>query len=112
MDDDDVTQWATDAGVKQCWLEVDLGAPQTFARAIIDGVRVRAFQLQYQEGNDWKTFFQGTLIGEDHEMAFDPVTARRVRLNIEAEPAMAGVRHGPAINEFQLFAPASRKTSP
>ena len=69
------------------------------------GVRVKAFELQYQEGNDWKTFFKGTTIGRNREVRFDPVTARHVRLNIDGE-------NGPTINEFQLFAPASRKTSP
>ena len=68
-------------------------------------MRVKAFELQYQEGNDWKTFFKGTAIGRNREVKFDPVTARHVRLNIEGE-------NGPTINEFQLFAPASRKTSP
>ena len=110
VDDDDATRWATDAATGQCWLEVDLGKPQTFDRAMIDecvdyGVRVKAFELQYQEGNDWKTFFKGTAIGRNHEVRFAPVTARHVRLNIDGAS-------GPTINEFQLFAPAGRKTSP
>jgi alpha-L-fucosidase len=110
VDDDDATRWATDAATKQCWLEVDLGTAQTFDRAMIDecvtyGVRVRAFQLQYQEGNGWKTFFKGGTIGRNREVTFDPVSARRVRLNIAGE-------NGPTINEFQLFTPAKRKTLP
>ena len=36
VDDDDATRWATDAATRQCWLEVDLGTPQTFDRAMID----------------------------------------------------------------------------
>ena len=110
VDDNDATRWATDAATSHCWLEVDLGKPETFDRARIDecvdfGVRVKAFELQYREGSDWKTFFKGTAIGRNREVKFDPLTARHVRLNIEGE-------HGPTINEFQLFAPARRKTSP
>ena len=50
------------------------------------------------------TFFHGTAIGKEHEVKFDPVTARHVRLNIEGSG-------GPTINEFQLFAPAKGKAS-
>ena len=87
------TRWATDAATGQCWLEVDLGKPQTFDRAMIDecvdyGVRVKAFELQYQEGNDWKTFFKGKTIGKNREVKFAPVTARHVRLNIDGREAV------------------------
>ncbi len=61
VDGDEDTRWATDASTGPCWLEVDLGKPQTFDRAVIDecidfGVRVNAFELQYKEGEQWKTF--------------------------------------------------------
>ena len=108
VDGDDATRWATDASVGPCWLEVDLGKPETFDRAVIDectkfGVRVKAFELQYQDGRQWKTCFQGTAMGPNREVKFPAVTAQRVRLNItEGEK-------GPTINEFQLFAPAKKK---
>ncbi len=109
VDGDQATRWATDAEVSKCWLEVDLGKAETFDRGVIDecidyGVRVKAFQLQYQKDGDWVTFFHGTAIGKEHEVKFDPVTARHVRLNIEGSG-------GPTINEFQLFAPAKGKAS-
>ena len=109
VDGDDATRWATDAATRHCWLEVDLGAPQTFDRAMIDecvayGVRVKAFELQCREGDGWKTFFRGQVIGRNREVKFPAVTARHVRLSIDG----AG---GPTINEFQLFAPAKRKPS-
>jgi alpha-L-fucosidase len=107
VDGDEETRWATDADTKQCWLEVDLGKPETFDHALIDecveyGVRVKAFELLYQDGNDWKTFFKGTTIGRKLAVQFPPVTARHVRLNIDGE-------HGPTIYEFQLFPPAAGK---
>jgi hypothetical protein len=60
---------------------------------------VKSFELQYQMGDDWVTFYKGLTMGKDCEVKFDPVTAQHVRLSIKG----AG---GPTINEFQLFAPA------
>ncbi len=109
VDGDEDTRWATDASTGPCWLEVDLGRPQTFDRAVIDecvefGVRVQAFELQYREGGTWKTFYSGKGIGYHLEVKFAPVTARIVRLNITEGHG------GPTINEFQLFAPAAQVT--
>jgi alpha-L-fucosidase len=108
VDGDDATRWATDASVGPCWLEVDMGKPETFDRAVIDectkfGVRVKAFELQYQDGRQRKTFFQGTAMGPNREVKFPARTAQQVRLNI------AEGEKGPTINEFQLFAPAKKK---
>lgn len=110
VDDDDYTRWATDGSIGPCWLEVDLGKSETFDRALIDecvdfGVRVKAFDLQYRDGDKWRTFQSGRAIGPNLVLKFDPVTARVVRLNI------TDGQGGPTINEFQLFAPAAPKTS-
>jgi alpha-L-fucosidase len=109
VDGDSATRWATDATTGKRWLEVDLGKPATFDRALIDecidyGVRVKAFELQYLNGNAWVGFVQGKAVGKDHEVKFNPITARRVRLVIDGEG-------GPTINEFQLFAPAKGKAA-
>jgi hypothetical protein len=111
VDDDEHTRWATNAETGPCWLEVDLGKPQTFDRALIRecvdfGVRVNAFELQLKDGDQWKTFHSGKAIGENLELKFEPATARIVRLNITEG------QDGPTIREFQLFAPVARKTSP
>jgi alpha-L-fucosidase len=108
LDDDEDTRWATDGSTGPCWLEVDLGKPQTFDRAVIQecidfGVRVQAFELQYKEGSQWKTFYRGKGIGKDLAVTFAPVTARIVRLNITEG------RDGPTIFEFQLFAPNAKR---
>ncbi|TWU32052.1 alpha-L-fucosidase [Novipirellula artificiosorum] len=107
VDADNSTRWATDAETKECSLEVDLGKPERFDRAVLDecveyGVRVHSFELQYRDGEDWKTFFQGTTIGRGLSVNFDPVTARHVRLRIHGDD-------GPTINEFQLFTPKRTK---
>ncbi|MFI5379060.1 MAG: alpha-L-fucosidase [Tepidisphaerales bacterium] len=101
IDGDSGSRWATDAGTKQAWLEVDLGQPMTFNRAEIDEAyagRVQSFELQYKDGAEWKMFYKGRTIGENFSTPkFDPVTAQVVRLNI------LQATEGPTINEFQLF---------
>jgi len=101
VDDDVFTRWAADAGTQQAWLEVDLGEATTFSRARISEEydRVQEFELQYKDGNQWKTFARGTRIGPDYSNQFESVTARHVRLNI------LKATDGPTIWEFQLFAP-------
>lgn len=111
VDDDEHTRWATDAITGPCWLEVDLGKPQTFDRALIQecvdyGVRVKAFELQRKDDDGWKTVHSGKAVGENREVTFEPVTARVVRLNITDGEG------GPTIREFHLFAPRANKTSP
>jgi len=102
LDDDLETRWATDAGAKQAWLEVDLGRTETFSRVAIHeweggGRRIQKFELQAQEGGSWKTFFTGATVGPEFKQSFPPVTARVVRLNI-LEAA-----EGPTVDEFELL---------
>jgi alpha-L-fucosidase len=105
IDDDPGTRWATDSGTKQAWLELDLGKPVTFGRVAISEEydRVQRFELQYKDGDAWKTFLQGTRIGEQYGKDFPPVTAQAVRLNI------LEATDGPTIWEFQLLAPGKER---
>jgi alpha-L-fucosidase len=101
FDGDPETRWATDGGAKQAWLEVDLGKPTTFSRVAIDewgdgGKRIQSFELQYQSDNGWKTFYRGATVGAKWEKSFDPMEARRIRLNI------IEATEGPTINELQI----------
>jgi alpha-L-fucosidase len=103
FDGDTETRWATDGGTRQAWLEVDLGKPTDFSRVVIDewaggGQRIQSFELQYQSGNEWKTFHRGTTIGTLWEKTFEPIKAQRVRLNI------LEATEGPTINEFEIRA--------
>ncbi|MCX7047203.1 MAG: alpha-L-fucosidase [Candidatus Sumerlaeota bacterium] len=99
VDGDPDTRWGCDWGTRSCWLEVDLGAPQTFSRAHISEPygRVQEFELQVWQESAWKTFHRGTTIGENCEITFPPVTGQRVRLNL------LKTTDGPSIWEFQLF---------
>ncbi len=103
VDDDPGTRWATDYGIHEAWLEVDLGKAVTFGRAFISEEydRIRAFRLQHKDGDNWKTFANGRRIGRDLRLEFEPVTARFVRL------AIVNATEGPTIWEFHLFPPKS-----
>ncbi len=105
LDDDPQTRWATDYGIYSAWLEVDLGTPTSINQvrireAVEFGPRVRQFELQYREGETWRTCLRGTEIGDRLIRTFPPITAQHVRLNI-LEAA-----EGPTIWEFQLFGPS------
>jgi len=88
---------------KTGWLEVDLEAPKTVIKAIIqelpwgDYAPITSFSISYEEKGSWKTAFSGTTIGKKLEVSLPkPVTARKFRLSIVADGR-------PAIAEFQLF---------
>ncbi|MBI4881133.1 MAG: alpha-L-fucosidase [Planctomycetes bacterium] len=100
LDDDPETRWATDAGTHEAWLEVDLGEPRHVARAVIEEGgwdRVRRFKLLVDDGGSWRTVAEGERLGARAELAFAPLRARRVRLEI-----LEAVE-GPTIHEVQLF---------
>ena len=104
VDGDMGTRWATDSGTHAAWLEVDLGAPTAFSRVTISewiefSPRVRKFELQYKDGDAWKTILEGAQIGDEFTKDFAPVTARYVRLNI------LDAADGPTLWEFQLVKP-------
>ena len=98
IDGDPDTRWASMP--QQGWLEVDLGKPRTFRKAVISEAfspRVQAFELQAREGDIWKTFHTGTNLSANAEFSFDPVTAQFVRINILQSS------DGPTLWEFQLM---------
>jgi len=101
VDGDPETRWATDADVGAAWLDVDLGAPVAVRKVAIEEPheyqRVQAFELQYHDGQTWKTFHEGATIGPDWSAKIEPITAQRFRLNILKAPG------GPTITEFMLF---------
>ena len=93
--------WAgADAQARAGWVQIDLGAAQEVAAALLDDHsynRTQKFEVQAQVGGAWKTLASGTTIGSRKRVTFPPVTARLFRLNIlEATDT-------PVVNEFQLF---------
>ena len=101
FDGDPGTRWASDAGLKQAWLAVDLGKPRTIGRAFFSEAydRIEQFELQADRDGRWETFARGGRIGSGLEMKFPPVTVQKVRLNV------LQATDGPTIWEFLLFEP-------
>jgi len=104
FDDNDETRWATDGGTKSAWLEVDLGKPESVGHAVIEQAfpelhRVRKFAIQYLQGDEWKSCYQGENLDATLNAAFSPVNAQKFRLNITEST------DGPTIWEFKLFPP-------
>lgn len=98
IDGDPQTRWASMQ--LQSWLEVDLGKPTTFAKAVISEAfspRVQAYELQAKVGEEWKAFHKGGELGVNARVVFEPVTARHVRLQI------LQASDGPTLWEFQLM---------
>jgi alpha-L-fucosidase len=99
FDGDDQTRWATDSETKQAWVAVNFLKPLTAGRVRISEAspnRVKQFAFQYRDGDDWKTIFTGTALGDDFQRTFAPVTAREFRLNI------LDASEGPTINEIEF----------
>jgi alpha-L-fucosidase len=100
FDGDNRTRWSTDVVTEKAWLEVDLGEPMTFSRAVVNeayGGRIELFKLEVLQDGKWKAFAEGDHIGGRLVETFKPVTARRVRLNI------IKVGKCPTIYEFNLY---------
>jgi alpha-L-fucosidase len=100
FDEDEQTRWATDNGTKQAWIAADFLKPQTVSHIHVSEAypdRIQKFEFQYRDGNDWKTIFTGTTLGDNFEKSFNPVTAREFRLNI------LDATDGPTINEIELL---------
>ena len=109
-DDDYSTRWATDSGQKPAWIEVDLEEPRSIDRVFIDEPaeyqRIQAFELQYFDGNAWKSFYSGNTVGPEWSAVIEPVlVGRRVRLNVLKST------DGPTIREFQLYGQSCPKSA-
>jgi alpha-L-fucosidase len=120
IDGDPSTYWTTDEGVKESWIEYDLGTPRSFSRATLlegnDYEYIRHVEIQVKEDDKW-TSVHHVKVGEgipgydqsfwdqfalsqftpQGEMNFKPVTARFVRLNI-----VRAVK-SPVVREFKLY---------
>lgn len=101
MDGNPATRWASDVGVTQAWLAVNLGRPKDLTKVEINewaegGQRVQRFKLEYMAGGAWKTLVEGKTIGANFSQTFTPVKAQKVRLSI------LQATDGPTIAEFAL----------
>lgn len=111
-DGDLATRWAPQDGDENVWLAADFGQMKIFDTVIIseffdsynqpNDYRCSKFTLEYFDGTDWKPLYEGTSIGQEFTLQFDPVTASGLRLNLLESKANGG--KSPAnINEFEVY---------
>ncbi len=94
------TRWATDADALTPSITIDLKEEKRIGHVRIDEAyagRIQTHALQYRVNGQWKTINRGGTVGADISRSFDPVKARRVRLNV------LEATKGPTINEIRLY---------
>jgi len=101
-DGDGATWWAPAGGTIQASLEINLGGPATFDRAMLQemiatGQRVEQFKLEAWDGQGWKEITRATTIGYKRLLRFPQQTTSRVRLVI------LDSRDTPTIRELGLY---------
>ena len=107
IDDDPESRWATPAGTRESWIEIDLLKPQTIGRIEVDEEyatpksRVKRFEIQTKSGDTWTTIHTGTSLGARFKATVAPVTATHFRLRI------LDASDGPTISSIRLFPPAA-----
>jgi len=95
------TRWAMNFGKEDGWLELDLGEPRKISKVMIEERslnRVSRFQVEYKDGEEWKTWFEGKTI-ENFKKELPPITAQFVRLHTFDTNSQTG---GPSIWEFSV----------
>ena len=97
-----LTQWKASPSDTSATLEVNLGKSYNIAAiALQEGngkqATIKEYRVEYKDGDQWKTLFDGKKIGRGFLKAITPVNAQVFRLNItKASP-------GIQIQEFTLF---------
>jgi acyl-homoserine lactone acylase PvdQ len=103
-DGDLSTRWASGAWADNEWITVDLGAPQTVARAVLrwEVAYGKGYQIQVSDnGTNWRTVY-ATSTGQPgaNSVSFAPNTARYVRMQGEQR----GTWFGYSLYEFEVYA--------
>jgi alpha-L-fucosidase len=102
VDDDLDSYWATDDGVPQATLEIDLGEPIYFDRIMLQepirfGQRISAFAIDAHVDGEWTTLVKGTTVGYKRLLRIPGIEVDRVRIVIEE------ANSAPALSNLGLF---------
>jgi len=85
-DGNSTTRWnAAEGKAAGEWLEIDLGRPRRFHRAVIRQFddRITRYKLQYWDGQDWREAFAGGPMGAVLRASFPAVIGTKVRLLVQ-----------------------------
>lgn len=87
LDGDKNTYWATDEGITNASMTIDLGKPTLFNRFMAQefirlGQRVKSFKVEALIDGNWKELAQQTTIGYKRILIFPTVKASKVRFTI------------------------------
>lgn len=101
VDGDEHTRWATPGGMTSAWIEISLPKVASIGSATIlqeedYAARIQSYEFQAEVDGAWKTLASGDKIAAKGRILFEPVTAKKFRLNITK------ASDGPTINEIVL----------
>ena len=99
VDGNPETYWATNDSTKNASLEIDLKDQKEIRFVQIEeyirlGQRVKSFQVEAMENNEWKEIASGTTIGKKRILEIDPLRTSKVKITItdaKACPVIANV---------------------
>nr|WP_319569548.1 alpha-L-fucosidase [uncultured Draconibacterium sp.] len=107
VDDDPDTYWATDDGVIQASVTIDLGEETIFNRFLVQedirlGQRVKKFSVEAYVNNKWEEIDSQTTIGRKRILRLPETTASKVRFTVidsKACPVITkiGIYHAPKV---------------
>lgn len=94
--------WTTDDHITQASLTIDLGKQVELNRVVLQeyiplGQRVKAFSVEYWEGNTFKQLDQQTTIGYKRILAFATIKTSKLRINI------LDAKASPVLSEIQVY---------
>ncbi|MEI6217462.1 MAG: alpha-L-fucosidase, partial [bacterium] len=100
------TYWATEDGVSDAWLVLDLGKSIAFNVVSLReylplGQRVEEFALDQWRSGSWQEFYKGTSIGNLRLLRTGFISTDRIRLRITRSAVC------PAITQVGLFSEPS-----
>lgn len=94
------TIWATEEKARSGWVSVDLQTECEVSSAVLSDApysRTKSFDLEAQVAGAWKRIASGTTIGGELRIDFEPVKARKFRINLRE------CSDTPVLAEFQLI---------
>lgn len=99
LDSDPASYWATEDGVTEASLTIELREPITFNRFLVQenialGQRVKAFTVEANVDGSWQEIASETTIGYKRILRLPETTASAIRLNItdaKASPTIANI---------------------